>query len=200
MLLDTAAHYYNYQETSGFQSALSPPPSPFSDNYFTFPTSASEHGQWTYHGYNSAQSPLLSASASDIPETVRYSGSHGISQGLSHLQEMGYGVHEAFGHDLGYSQSASLYNTNTNYQVNTFQSVSQSDRHLLLSRSSSGQTQPRNSSHRPRRAMTACTAPTLSPTMLLRRRMSRLLMRRPSVPASVSGVTASRISLTRPSW
>ena len=130
MLLDTAAHYYNYQETQAFQPALSPPPSPFSDNYFTFPTSASEHGQWTYHGYT-AQSPLLSASASDIPETVRYSGSHGISQGLSqglsHLQEMGYGVHEAFGHDLGYSQSASLYNTNTNYQVITSQSVRQSD-------------------------------------------------------------------------
>ena len=126
MLLETAAPlYYNYQDTPGFQSAISPPPSPFSDNaYFSFPISASEQAQWNYHGY-SAQSPLLSASASDIPETVRYTGlghglSQGLSQGLSHLQEMGYGVQEAFGHDLGYSQSGGLYssNTNSNYQVN----------------------------------------------------------------------------------
>ena len=111
---------------SSLGGGLSPPASPFSDSYFTFPTSASDtHGQWAqqYHGY-SAQSPLLSASASDIPETVRYSGlshglSHGLSQGLSHLQEMGYGVHEAFGHDLGYTQSGGLYSSNTNYQVIT---------------------------------------------------------------------------------
>ena len=116
MLVDTAGHYYNYQESAGF--SLSPPPSPFPDNYFTFPTSAPEQAQW-YHGY-SAQSPLLSASASDIPETVRYSGHSGLSHGLGQSQELGnYGVQEAFGHDLGYSQSASLYssNTNTNYQV-----------------------------------------------------------------------------------
>ena len=127
MLLDTATHYYNYQETGGFQPGLSisPPPSPFSDNYFAFPPSASEHGQWapSYHGY-SAQSPLLSASASEIPETVRYSGLSHCQH--SQLQEMGYGLHEAFGHDLGFSQAASLYssNSNTNYQVTTMMTVS----------------------------------------------------------------------------
>ena len=127
MLLDTATHYYNYQETGGFQPGLSisPPPSPFSDNYFAFPPSASEHGQWapSYHGY-SAQSPLLSASASEIPETVRYSGLSHCQH--SQLQEMGYGLHEAFGHDLGFSQAASLYssNSNTNYQVTTVMTVS----------------------------------------------------------------------------
>ena len=103
MLLDS--QYYTYQDSAGFQSPpaspyYSPAPSPFSENYFTFPIATGEHCQWTYQGYV-AQSPLLSATATDIPETVRYEG---------------YG-HEAFGHDIGYGQSGGVYNTNSNFQV-----------------------------------------------------------------------------------
>ena len=108
MLLDTVGHYYTYQETGGYQTSMSPPaspyyspaPSPFTENYFSFPSAVQDQTQWNYNYM--VQSPLLSATASDIPEPVRY-------------ELGGYGP-EAFGHDLGYSQPGSLYGS-SNFQV-----------------------------------------------------------------------------------